>query len=268
MSGMSREKYDLFVSYSRADVKEVIHLVNLLKSRIPELVYWFDITGIESASEFEDKIISAINNSEYVLFAVSENSLKSDWSKDEVTYAKNIGKKVIPVLLKGASMQEDWFLFKFGRVDCIDSTDSMQLEKLISDLSRWVEKPVESESVTSKMSFFDRIKKFVEIRKKLVISVLASLLLILSSALLFGTKEEELEIEAPVQEQPLQEQPVEEQLHQEGMITDTELTDIITGSTSVTNHLLSIKIPISVTDSGFAGRTFSTSSVLTKLPTT
>lgn len=185
---MSKEKYDLFVSYSRTDIKEVLQLVNLLKSRIPGLACWFDITGIESASEFEEKIISAINNSEYVLFAVSDNSLKSDWSKDEVTYAKNIGKKVIPVLLKGTSMQEGWFLFKFGRVDCIDSTDDMQVEKLISDLSRWVDKPAESEVEPTYVPLWTRIRNFIEPRKKLVLSVLASALLMLVLALSFGLR--------------------------------------------------------------------------------
>ena len=136
-------QFDLFISYSRRDIKKVQALINLLKERIPGLSCWFDVTGIESASEFEDKIISAINNSKYVLFAVSENSMRSEWSKDEVSYARNIGKKVIPVLLKDAEIKDGWFLFKFGRIDCIDSTDDAQLEKLISDLSRWIEKASE-----------------------------------------------------------------------------------------------------------------------------
>lgn len=34
---------------------------------------------------------------------------------DEVMYASNTGKKIIPVLLKGARLK-GWFLFKFGRV--------------------------------------------------------------------------------------------------------------------------------------------------------
>ena len=44
---------------------------------------WFDITGVESASEFEDKIISAITESSYVLFALSDNSMRSECAKDE-----------------------------------------------------------------------------------------------------------------------------------------------------------------------------------------
>jgi len=139
-------KYDLFISYSRTDFKEVSKLIAHLQSQISGLKCWFDITGIESASEFEDKIIAAINESSYVLFALSDNAMKSNWTKDEVTYAKNIGKTVIPVLLKGAKLNQGWFLFKFGRIDCIDSTSDLQMEKLICDLSKWLNLPLQNET--------------------------------------------------------------------------------------------------------------------------
>ncbi len=134
-------KYDLFISYSRRDFEEVNSFVNMLKTRIPDLNCWFDVTGIESGDEFEDKIISAIDNSEYVIFALSDNSLASEWTKDEVMYAKNTGKKVIPLLLKGAELK-GWFLFRFGRIDYIDITAERQVEKLINNLSSWSGKPV------------------------------------------------------------------------------------------------------------------------------
>ena len=132
-------KYDLFISYSRKDFNEVSSILETIKTAIPNLSYWFDIDGIESGDEFEDKIISAIDNSSSVLFALSENSIQSQWTKDEVMYAKNTDKKVIPILLKGAQMK-GWFLFKFGRIDCIDSTNTLQMEKLLQNLSDWTGK--------------------------------------------------------------------------------------------------------------------------------
>lgn len=132
-------KFDIFISYSRKDFDEVSSILEFLKISIPGLTYWFDIDGIESGDEFEDKIISAIDNSAYVLFALSENSISSEWTKDEVMYAKNIDKKVIPLLLKGAEMK-GWFLFKFGRIDCIDTTNPLQMEKLFQNLSTWTGK--------------------------------------------------------------------------------------------------------------------------------
>ena len=132
-------KYDVFISYSRKDFDEVSYILEIIKTAIPNLSYWFDIDGIESGDEFEDKIISAIDNSSYVLFALSENSIQSQWTKDEVMYAKNTDKKVIPILLKGAQMK-GWFLFKFGRIDCIDSTNTLQIQKLLQNLSDWTGK--------------------------------------------------------------------------------------------------------------------------------
>ena len=133
------KKYDIFISYSRKDFDEVNQIVEMLKSRIPTLNCWFDITGIESGDEFEDKIITAIDNSSYVLFALSDNSIQSQWAKDEVMYAKNTDTKVIPLVLKGAQLK-GWFLFKFGRIDCIDTTNSLQIEKLIKNLADWTRK--------------------------------------------------------------------------------------------------------------------------------
>lgn len=145
-------RHDIFISYSRRDLNEVRDLIAYLQNQIPELKCWFDVTGIESASEFEDKIISAITESSYILFALSDNSMNSTWTKDEVTYAKNIGKTVIPVLLKGATLKQGWFLFKFGRIDCIDSTDELQMQKLVRNLSEWTQKPMATVTETYQYS--------------------------------------------------------------------------------------------------------------------
>ena len=142
------KKYDIFISYSRKDFDEVNQIVEMLKSRIPTLSCWFDITGIESGDEFEDKIIAAIKNSSYVLFALSDNSNNSKYARKEVTYAQNIKTRVIPLLLKDSELKE-WFLFNFGNIDCIDSTNSLQMEKLIKNLADWTGKSMANASDTS-----------------------------------------------------------------------------------------------------------------------
>lgn len=140
-------KYDVFISYSRKDLNVVEKFVKDLKARIPNLTYWFDLTGIEPAEEeFDEKIIKAIENSSYVLYFLSPNSMKSKWTKEEVMYAKNCGKKVIPVLLNGATL-EGWFLFRFGRVDCIDLSKKEQVEKMIKNLSAWVDKETDEDGL-------------------------------------------------------------------------------------------------------------------------
>ena len=135
-------KYDAFISYSRKDYDEVSRIINLIRSRIPEIKFWFDLECIQSGEEaFDNRILDAINESSCFIIALSDNSMDSEWAKDEVMYAKNIGRKVIPILLKGASMT-GWFLLKFGRVNYVDSTKDVQLRELINNLSLWTNHPV------------------------------------------------------------------------------------------------------------------------------
>lgn len=145
-------KYDVFISYSRKDFDEVSALMEAIRKEIPDLSMWFDVNGIESGDDFEEKIIDAIDNSSFLMFALSDNSLDSEWTKKEVMYAKNTGKRVVPVLLKGAQLKS-WFLFKFSTTDCIDSTNRVHMDKLCRNLSDWIcRKPVITPSGTTVLS--------------------------------------------------------------------------------------------------------------------
>jgi TPR repeat protein len=155
---MAQHQYDVFISYSRRDFDEVNTIVSRIKASVPGIQIWFDITGIESGDEFEDKIINAIDNSRIILFALSDNSIQSQWAKDEVMYAKNSDKRVIPVLLKGAKLK-GWFLFKFGRIDCIDANVNLQWDKLIRDLSHWTNPDAEN---TEAIVFYQRGKSYYD----------------------------------------------------------------------------------------------------------
>lgn len=135
-------KYDVFISYSRRDYDEVCALVKKLQERIPTLSCFFDVKDIEVAEKFDDKIVSSIDDAKYVVFALSKNSMQSTWTKTEIAYAQNTGKKIIPVLLGGSKLEKGWFLFKFGRTDCIDSTNPIQVDKLVNNLSRWTSKDI------------------------------------------------------------------------------------------------------------------------------
>ena len=126
----------VFVSYSRADTKEVLPLVDRLEEETG-VHFWIDREGIESAAQFEEVIISAIDQAQVVLFMLSDNSQHSQWTKDEITYAKNTGKRVVPIVLHGGELQ-GWFLFKFGRINYIDATQDDQLQRLAADIREWL----------------------------------------------------------------------------------------------------------------------------------
>ena len=62
----------IFISYSRKDINRVIPFVKALEKVIGENRIWLDLSGIESGSEFEDRIIKAIDDSEIILFMISK----------------------------------------------------------------------------------------------------------------------------------------------------------------------------------------------------
>lgn len=129
-------KYHAFISYSRRDFDEVNVILQKIQAEVSGFKYWFDLEGIESGDEFVRKIVSAIDESERILFMLSDNSINSKWAEQEVMYARNSGKRIIPVLLKGAKLK-GWFLFTFGNIDSIDTQEPRQISKLLTNLHEW-----------------------------------------------------------------------------------------------------------------------------------
>ena len=77
----NEEEYDVFISYSRKDSEKVNGFRQMLESYLPGLRCWFDLDGIEFGDEFEGKIVSAIEKSKILLFAVT------DWEFSPITYS-------------------------------------------------------------------------------------------------------------------------------------------------------------------------------------
>ena len=132
----SLKKRRLFVSYSRSDKEKVMDFLQLIERETGESC-WMDLTGIESGSQFEETIIKAIDDSEIVLFMMSDNSVASPWTKREVYYAESEGKKIVPISLDGKGMR-GWFKFHFAHIDCIDSSSRDQVKKLVSNIKSWL----------------------------------------------------------------------------------------------------------------------------------
>ena len=125
----------IFISYSRNDKSLVYPIVEQIEKELG-IKCWIDLNGIKSGEEFEEIIIQAIDECKIVLFMLSDNSLKSKWTKREVYYAEDEGKRIIPVLVDGDKLR-GWYKFHFGNVDYIDIHSKEQIEKLISNLKYW-----------------------------------------------------------------------------------------------------------------------------------
>lgn len=131
--GLGRE---IFVSYSRNDKSIVLPYVKLISEAVGRNC-WIDLKGIESGIEFEEVIIKAIDECQVVLFMLSDSSLRSKWTKREVIYAEDEGKRIVPVLVDGEKLR-GWFKFHFGNVDFIDIRSEEQKEKLVANLRTWL----------------------------------------------------------------------------------------------------------------------------------
>lgn len=135
---MEENKYFAFISYSRKD----LDVAKQIKSNIESItgkICWMDMEGIESGEQFVDVIVSAIDNSKYVIFLLSDNSMSSKYAQKEITYADKVGKKLIPLNIDRCT-PKGWFLFNFGEVDVIDIHIHEQLEKFYSNIRSWSSK--------------------------------------------------------------------------------------------------------------------------------
>lgn len=129
-------QHDIFISYSRKDLQQVIAIRDELKEKLGANA-WIDIKGIESGEQFVNVIIEAIDSAKVVLFMVSAASMQSEYSKKEIMYAKNVGKKIVPVILDGSSLS-GWFLFEFGVVDYVDIRSELHKQKFFENLKSWL----------------------------------------------------------------------------------------------------------------------------------
>lgn len=127
--------HKIFISYSRFDRIEVFKLRDELETAFGKNICWIDLTGIESHQQFIDVIIESINEAEVLLFMYSHNSEKSEWTRKEIDYAKNIGKNIIFVR-NGNLPLSGYYLFEFGGHDIINLLDKDQKAKLFRDLSK------------------------------------------------------------------------------------------------------------------------------------
>ena len=133
------DNHDVFISYSRMDIVLAKAIMDELEKN-SNAKCWMDIDGIYSGSQFEAKIISAIDSCTYVVFLMSENSMRSEWTEKEIRYATSTGKMVIPVNIDG-SKPSGWFLFTFSGTDIIDYRNNIQKTKFLNNMKEWCSEP-------------------------------------------------------------------------------------------------------------------------------
>src|SRR5215210_993643 len=98
-------KYDVFVSYHRADAPFVRELVRALKEH--HLAVWYDGGSARAGESFMREIEEALKHSQFFLIVISPDYLSSQWGFFElgVAIGSDISRtRVLPVLLRPSEL--------------------------------------------------------------------------------------------------------------------------------------------------------------------
>src|SRR5215218_4326200 len=120
----------VFVSYSRDDDAAVLKLVQDLRSAGVNV--WLDQTDIPSGRRWDEAIEQALASCGQVIVVLSETSVSSQNVMDEVSYAIDEGKRVIPVIIRACRIP-----LRLRRMQYVDLTSEYdaRVEKLVATLT-------------------------------------------------------------------------------------------------------------------------------------
>jgi WD40 repeat protein len=157
---------DVFVSYSRRDWEFVRRLAESIGERGKEI--WVDTEGIADGEVFPEAIKRAIEQSDALLFVITPASVASAYCENEVEYARELQKRIVPVLRDPVSDAElpaeirDRNWIPFTESDDFDTSLGRLVTALDTDLeaarahTRWLVKALEWEGEGRDRSFLLR----------------------------------------------------------------------------------------------------------------
>jgi hypothetical protein len=126
-----------FVSYSSKDKdfveNEIRRLVMALGAEA-----WVDSTDIPAGKNWELELSQGLKTCDWLILVMSENSARSDWVQDELSWAvDNLGNRIIPIKLDNCEV--DKFGLRMRRIEYIDYSHDRteaqtKLIKLLKDL--------------------------------------------------------------------------------------------------------------------------------------
>ena len=90
-------KYDIFISYRRADRELVASVVRRLEAR--GVGVWYD-AEIEGGADWRETIVEALTDSDMLAIFFSEDCNNSRQLKKELAVADSLGKPVVPILIE------------------------------------------------------------------------------------------------------------------------------------------------------------------------
>lgn len=171
----------IFISYKRLDKDKVFPIVREIKNNTG-IDCWIDLVGIESGDQFQNVIISAIDNSDIVIFMLTKNFIapykdvktgkidltKQTFPEKEVMYALRHNKRLIPISIDGTYVYDcKWLDFNCSGLDCIDWNVEESKQKLLNNLPD-VCKYVIKDGNTGKIVREDHTSSYIDVELELV----------------------------------------------------------------------------------------------------
>ena len=121
----------IFISYSRKDTKAIDKLA--LEIETAGYTYWIDRGSIGGGDQWDEEVANAIAECDAFIVALSPTSVKSKAVKNELNFALEEDRKVIPVILKSVEIPKA-VRFRLGALNRIDATSKEGIEKVIEAL--------------------------------------------------------------------------------------------------------------------------------------
>jgi TIR domain len=117
---VSLEEIKYFFSYAREDSEFVLKLAKEL--RVVGAKFWLDQLDILGGERWDRAVEGALGSCQGMIAVLSPESLDSNNVMDEVSYALEEGKLIVPILLRSCVIP-----FRLRRVQHIDFTDSYEM---------------------------------------------------------------------------------------------------------------------------------------------
>ncbi|MBZ0282730.1 MAG: SUMF1/EgtB/PvdO family nonheme iron enzyme [Anaerolineae bacterium] len=109
----------IFISYSRKNIDAANFIAGELRNRGADV--FIDYQSIQAGEEFPDRLATEIDSSDVIIFLLSENSVVSRWVRNEVYYAYQQNKLIIPVELDETPLPRN--LFFLNAIDRVNFKD-------------------------------------------------------------------------------------------------------------------------------------------------
>lgn len=129
----------VFISYSRTDSAFLNRIKPALENR--RIRTFVDEEDIEKGEPFTSRIKELILSADLTLFVVSPESVVSDFCLEEISFAAENGKRVVPLIWKQPTTrlpqpvaETNWISAEAYRLS--DMTDTSQFEQLVDELQR------------------------------------------------------------------------------------------------------------------------------------